>query len=224
MKAVSRETLLRMSEPPPLNRAGFAAAMGGVDADKLDRLDAYIAHLAKWQRAINLVGPKTLGDPWRRHILDSAQLLPLLPQVADDVNIVDLGSGAGLPGIVLAILSGAAVQMIESDQRKATFIREAARVTETPVHVRTARIEDVEPLNGNVVTARALAPLERLLPWVFRHLAPGGKSLLLKGAEVDEELTLSAKKWTMTLGRKQSLSNPSGTILIIDELAPITDD
>jgi len=212
-----------MSDPAPMDKTGFADAMGGVPADRLDRLETYLAHLAKWQRAINLVGPKTLGDPWRRHILDSAQLMAYLPKSPETLKIVDLGSGAGLPGLVLAIMSGADVQMIESDQRKATFIREAARITETPVTVHTGRIEAVAPLAGDVVTARALAPLERLLPLVYRHLAPGGKTLLLKGAEADEELTLSAKKWTMAIARKQSLSDPSGTVLIIDDLAPITD-
>ncbi|WNK01636.1 16S rRNA (guanine(527)-N(7))-methyltransferase RsmG [Thalassospiraceae bacterium LMO-JJ14] len=197
--------------------------MGGVGYAVLDRLEAYIAHLAKWQRAINLVGPKTLEDPWRRHILDSAQLVPLLPSVTTGLKIADLGSGAGLPGLVLAIMTDADVQMIESDQRKSTFIREAARITETSVVVHTGRIEAVAPCQAEIVTARALAPMQRLLPWVYRHLAPGGKSLLLKGAEADEELTLSAKKWTMSMVRKQSLSNASGTVLIIDELAPITD-
>lgn len=207
----------------PLTRDGFSAAMCGVDGAVLDRLEAYIAHLKKWQRAINLVGLKTLEDPWRRHILDSAQLVPLLPVVTRGLKIADLGSGAGLPGLVLAIMTDADIQMIESDQRKSTFIREAARITETPVVVHTGRIEAVSPCRADIVTARALAPMQRLLPWVYRHLAPGGKSLLLKGAEADEELTLSAKKWTMSVVRKQSLSNASGTVLIIDELAPITD-
>lgn len=209
-----------------MDRAGFAATLEGVDPAKLDRIAAYVAHLEKWQRAINLVGPKTLADTWRRHILDSAQLIPLLPEPAagQSLDIADLGSGAGLPGLVIAILTDTPVQMIESDQRKAVFIREAARITATSVVVHNARIEDVAPLNADVVTARALAPLERLLPWVARHLGPNGKTLLLKGADVDDELTLSAKKWTMKLGRKQSLSSTSGTVLVIEELAPITDD
>ncbi len=212
-----------MNDSAPLSRAAFARQMDIGDLALLDRLEAYLAHLEKWQRAINLVGPKTLADPWRRHILDSAQLMPLLPLPHPDLKIADLGSGAGLPGLILAIMTGADVHLIESDQRKATFIREAARVTETPVTVHPARIEDVAPLAADVVTARALAPLERLLPWVDRHLKTGGKSLLLKGADADEELTLARKKWTMNISRKRSLSDASGTVFILDDLAPISD-
>ncbi len=204
-----------------MDRSEFASTMGGVDVAVLDKLDAYIANLEKWQRAINLVGHKTLEDPWRRHILDSAQLVPLLPETA--AKIADLGSGAGLPGLVLAIMTGADVHLIESDQRKATFIRETARVTGTAVTIHAARIENVTPLGADVVTARALAPLDRLLPWAKRHLTSGGKSLLLKGAEVDEELTLARKKWRMNLSRKRSLSDASGTVLILDDLALLTD-
>lgn len=216
-----------MNDQTPLSRDGFRDLMSGVGISVADpemaRIETYIAALTKWQRAINLVGTKTLNDPWRRHILDSAQLVPLLPALSEHDRIVDLGSGAGLPGVILAIMTGKQVEMIESDQRKCTFIREAARMTDTPVLVHTGRIEEVLPQKAAVVTARALAPLERLLPWVHRHLAVGGKSLLLKGAEADEELTLSEKKWTISVGRKQSLSDASGTVLILDELAPLTD-
>ena len=211
----------------PLSRDGFRDLMSRIGSPvaeaELARIDTYIAALTKWQRAINLVGPKTLNDPWRRHILDSAQLFPLLPDMGTQVKVLDLGSGAGLPGLILAIMTGKPVEMIESDQRKCTFIREAARMTDTPVHVHTGRIEEVDPQEASVVTARALAPLERLLPWVHRHMASGGKSLLLKGAEADEELTLSEKKWTMSIDRKQSLSDASGTVLIVDDLAPLKD-
>ena len=93
--------------------------MGGVDENTLDRLDVYIGLLKKWQKAINLVGPKTLEDPWRRHILDSAQLIDLVNSTEGDNNrIVDLGSGAGLPGLIVAIMTGLPVNLVESDQRK----------------------------------------------------------------------------------------------------------
>lgn len=211
-----------MNQITPMDRAAFADAMNVAAPEVLDRLEAYLAHLEKWQRAINLVGSKTLNDPWRRHILDSAQLFEYLPDLRP-LKIADLGSGAGLPGLVLAIMTGADVHMLESDQRKATFIREAARLTETNVTVHARRIEDVPALNADVVTARALAPMDRLLPWVYRHLKNGGKSLLLKGADAEEELTLTAKRWTMKISRKRSLSDASGTVLILDDLAPVTD-
>lgn len=206
-----------MNESAPLSRDACATAMGGIDATVLDRLALYLKILEKWQRAINLVGPKTLLDPWRRHILDSAQLAP-------DINptdtVADLGSGAGLPGLVLAIMTGATMHLVESDQRKATFLREAARETGTEVTVHTARIEALPPLGADVVTARALAPLTRLLPWVHRHLSPTGRALLLKGAEVDEELTLCGKNWMMDQVHKRSRSDASGTVLIIKNLVP----
>lgn len=199
--------------------------MGGIEEDILDRLEIYIRLLAKWQKAINLVGPKTLEDPWRRHILDSAQLIDLVGAAEGaDNRIVDLGSGAGLPGLILALMTGLPVQLVESDQRKSTFLREAARETRTAVDVHVGRIEAIQPLLGNVVTARALAPLVKLLPWVHRHLADGGKTVLLKGADVDEELTVCSKQWTMNLTRKCSASDASGTVLIIENLTPLTED
>ena len=210
-----------MSETTPLDRDGCAALPGGpsdkLDASTLDRLEAYLALLAKWQRAINLVGPKTLADPWRRHILDSAQLAPDIPA---DATVADLGSGAGLPGLVLAVVTDRPVHLIESDQRKAAFLREAARATGADVTVHAERIEDVPPLACPVVTARALAPLDRLLPWVHRHLGKGGKSVLLKGRDAEQELTHAGRNWTMDITRRPSLSDPSGSVIIISNLAP----
>lgn len=209
-----------MTEQTPLTKEGCAACLPNVDSDIMDRFEIYLTLLTKWQRAINLVGKNTLADAWRRHILDSAQLLPCIEKTA---RIADLGSGAGLPGLVIAIATGANVQLVESDQRKATFMREVARETATKIEVHVARIEDLPPLQADIVTARALAPLSKLLPWVHRHLKISGKSLLMKGADVDQELTESTKQWTMNVVRKPSLSDASGTILIVNDLSPLTD-
>lgn len=206
-----------LSPRAPLSPVGFASEYGVVDAAVLDRLAAYVEILKRWQRAINLVGPKTLADPWRRHILDSAQVVPLLGAAE---TIADLGSGAGLPGVIIAIMTGKAVTLIESDQRKATFLREAARATETSVEVRAQRIEAVPPLGADAVTARALAPLDKLLPLVHRHLKTGGQAVLLKGAEADRELTLAGKNWTMDIKKTASLTDPSASLLTLTELAP----
>ncbi|MEX2310908.1 MAG: 16S rRNA (guanine(527)-N(7))-methyltransferase RsmG [Rhodospirillales bacterium] len=208
----------------PLTRSGFSAALGEVESSVLDRLEKYIGLLGKWQRAINLVGPRTLEDPWRRHILDSAQLIKLMGSEREAPRVVDLGSGAGLPGLIIAIMTDWPVTLVESDQRKATFLREAARETGTIVDVHAGRIEATEPLHGDIVTARALAPLVKLLPWVYRHLATGGKTMLLKGADVDDELTVASKQWTMDINRKHSVSDASGTVLVIENLRPLTDD
>ncbi len=139
--------------PMPLNPAEFAAA-AGVSRETLARLEAYAALLVQWSARINLVGRDTLADLWRRHFLDSAQLCSHVPGSAR--SLVDLGSGAGFPGLVLAILGVPGVELIEADSRKSAFLREAARVTETPVTIRPCRIEAVPPHPVDVVTARAL--------------------------------------------------------------------
>jgi 16S rRNA (guanine527-N7)-methyltransferase len=188
----------------------------GVSRETLTRLKRYEALLRKWQHRMNLVGPTSLDDFWRRHMLDAAQLFPLLP--AETRCLVDLGSGAGLPGLVLAIMGVPGVHLIESDRRKAVFLSEAARVTETPAIVHAARIEalpcaSVCPDGADVVTARGLAPLPTLLDYAEPLLTPTGTCLFLKGHKVNEELTMARKEWTMRLDRIPSRSDPRGTIL-----------
>ncbi len=183
------------------------------------RLETLLDLLARWTRRINLVAPSTLAGAdrgWERHVLDSAQLFPLIP--ADARRLVDLGSGAGFPGLVLAILGAPDPHLIESDQRKAAFLREAARTTGTPVTVHAARLESVDPLGGDVVTARALAPLADLLPLVLRHRAPDGLALLPKGRDVETELTACRDQWIMRQSSRPAQGDPAGRILIIREI------
>jgi 16S rRNA (guanine527-N7)-methyltransferase len=195
---------------PPLSREAFAASLG-VSRETLDRLTVYLDLLHRWQRAINLVGPATLADPWRRHILDSAQLLTHLP--AGTTSLVDLGSGAGFPGMVLAVLGVPGVVLIESDRRKAQFLREVARATGTEVTVRAERIENLAGWPADVVTARALAPLPRLLPLAERFLAADSVCLFLKGYNAERELTQALKSWHMVPEMFSSLSATTGTVL-----------
>lgn len=185
----------------------------GVSRETLDRLRAYADLLVKWQAKINLVGPDTIPSLWQRHFLDSAQVFPLLPQ--DIHRLVDMGSGAGFPGLVLAIMGVPDVHLIESDARKCAFLREAARVTGTKVTIHNARIEKIPPLAAAVVTARALAPLEKLLEWAMPHLLPGGHCLLLKGRGHEDELTAAGKEWNITFERTPSQTDPLGAILHI---------
>lgn len=188
----------------------------GVSRETLDRLIAYDGLLRKWQPKINLVGPSTLPDSWKRHFLDSAQLYPLLP---DGVRVlVDLGSGAGFPGLVLAILGVPQVHLIESDVRKCAFLREVARVCEAPVTVHTKRIETVTGIEADVVTARALAPLADLFGWAHPFIGSRGKCLFLKGAALDDELTAATQYWTLVPERFDSRTDPSGTILRVSHL------
>lgn len=188
----------------------------GVSRETLDRLGAYEATLRKWQPKINLVGPSTLPDVWRRHFLDSAQLFPLLPESTR--VLVDLGSGAGFPGLVLAILGVPEVHLIESDARKCAFLREAARAAGASVTVHNKRIEAVSPIAADVVTARALAPLADLLAWAFPFIEGRGVALFPKGQNVAEELTATTKYWKMRAEPFDSRTDPTGTILRVSDL------
>jgi 16S rRNA (guanine527-N7)-methyltransferase len=200
----------------PLGMAGFAK-LTGVSRETLDRLAKYVELLNSWTRRINLVGRDTLGDVWRRHILDSAQLFPLIPREAR--RLVDLGSGAGLPGLVLSIMGVPEVHLIESDGRKAVFLREAVRVTGAPAIIHAQRIDRVSVSAADVVTARALAPLSELLAISERFLGPQTVCIFPKGRMVEEELTEAAKAWHIRLDRQPSLTDPSGCILRLEAIA-----
>ena len=181
------------------------------------RLEAYADLLVHWSAHINLVGATTLGDLWRRHLLDSAQLFAHVPPATQ--SLVDLGSGAGFPGLVLAILGVRGVELIEADARKCAFLREAARITEVDVTIRPCRIQAVPPHPVDVVTARACAPLERLLGLAEQFLADKTECLFLKGERVEDELTLARKRWTMTATLCQSVSDPRGVVLRLQQVA-----
>ena len=204
-----------MSEGRPLGPEGFAAATG-VSRETMARLEGYAALLVAWSGRINLVGRATLDDLWRRHFLDSAQLLPLIP--TGTRSLVDLGSGAGFPGLVLAILGVTGVELIEADSRKAAFLREAARITGADVVVRGCRIEAVAAHPADVLTARGCAPLDRLLPLAEGVIGPATTCLFLKGARAAEELTAVRKAWTMTVSCQPSRADPGGTILRLQQV------
>ncbi len=175
----------------------FARATN-VSRETLDRLRLYVDLLSTWTEKINLIAPSTRHNIWHRHLLDCAQLGAYVP--SDCRRLADLGSGAGLPGLVLAILGAAGVvHLVESDQRKCAFLREAARTTETSVTIHAKRVENLAPLEADVICARAFAPLESLLPLAARHAASrsaGGTRLMLpKGRRFAEELTDARKRW-----------------------------
>jgi 16S rRNA (guanine527-N7)-methyltransferase len=195
--------------------ADFAAATG-VSRETIERLSAYANLLTKWQQRINLVSAATLDDLWRRHMLDSAQLMSLLP--SGTRVLADLGSGAGFPGLVLAILGVPDVHLIESDQRKCVFLAEAARAADAKVAIHNQRIESLSGLSAGVITARACAPLEKLLSYAQKFLWHDGKALFLKGAGVEEELTAARKLWQMDVERFPSVTDPSGSILRIGQV------
>lgn len=200
--------------PAVLSPEGFQEETG-VSRETLERLEAYAALLLKWNRKINLVSDRSLEDLWRRHMLDSAQLLPLFPPMENGHRrvLLDMGSGAGFPGMVLSILGAGDVHLVEADQRKTLFLREVAREVGSEAHIHGVRIEQMASFPVDVVTARALAPLNQLMDYAAPYLADGACGFFLKGKSVEDELTEFEKAWTIPTDRFPSRSNPSGTII-----------
>lgn len=149
-------------------------------------------------------------------MLDSAQLQLFVPKSAQ--SLIDLGSGAGFPGLVLAILGVPEVELVEADSRKAAFLREAARITAASVTIRPCRIAAVPPHAVDVVTARALAPLDRLLDLAQPFVGPGTVCLFPKGERAAQELTLARKDWTMTMAMHDSVADPRGVVLLLHKV------
>jgi 16S rRNA (guanine527-N7)-methyltransferase len=195
--------------------AAFRTA-ANVSRETMARLETYAELLQKWQGAINLVSRGSLDDLWRRHFLDSTQLHRFLPPTTR--VLVDLGSGAGFPGLVLAVLGVPEVHLVESDARKCAFLREAARNLGVTVEIHHGRIEEITPFIADAVTARALAPLGDLLDLGERFIGSHTICLFLKGKGVDEELTGVGERWNMTVMREISASDPSGTILRLEHI------
>jgi 16S rRNA (guanine527-N7)-methyltransferase len=199
----------------PLTAAAFAARCP-VSRETLARLERYLALLERWQPAINLVGPATFRDPWRRHFWDSAQLMRQIPPGAR--SLLDFGSGAGFPGMVLAILGVPGVVLVESDGRKSAFLREVARETGTAVTVHAARLESLagQITPPDVITARAVASLDLLLDRIKLYMTPNTVCLFHKGRRADDEIAEARRRWTMTLEKIPSETDPSGVILRVE--------
>ena len=188
------------------------------------RLDRFVEALLTWQAKTNLIAPSTIPELWTRHIADSLQLLALAPSAK---HWVDFGSGGGFPGIpiacALAGTPGAVIHLVESNHKKAAFLREAVRLTGAPAKVHARRVEDfvdgfAEPVE--IVTARALAPLENLLAKAYPLLKRGAQALFLKGQDVEVELTEASKCWTMEAELVRSVTDSSGRIVRIRSLQP----
>ncbi|MDA8252330.1 MAG: 16S rRNA (guanine(527)-N(7))-methyltransferase RsmG [Rhodospirillales bacterium] len=186
------------------------------DPEIARRLDAFLALLLQWNRRINLIAGADEGSVWHRHVLDSAQLAPLLPEKPG--AFIDLGSGAGFPGLVLAVVAGWRVHLVESDARKAAFLREAVRVTGTDAVVHACRAESLSISPAPVVTARGIAPLPRLLELAVPLLAPGGICLFPKGRSAMDELTAAHREWHMRVERFPSRTSPTATLLRLCEI------
>jgi 16S rRNA (guanine527-N7)-methyltransferase len=194
-------------------------AQSGVSQETLARLAAYADLLVDWNARHNLVAKSTLPDLWHRHIWDSAQLAPLIPDRAR--TLADLGSGAGFPGLVLAALRPAiAVTLHEATTKKCAFLQAAAEQMGIGITIQNARMEDLPQQAYDVVTARACAPLPLLLDYASRFTGPTSVCLFLKGQNVGPELTEAAKSWKMIASQVPSQTDPSGAIVTVRELGP----
>jgi 16S rRNA (guanine527-N7)-methyltransferase len=218
--------LLQMRKVPPnpdltADRAA-ALRLTPVSRETLARLDAFVEILLTWSAHTNLIGASTVPHLWTRHIADSLQLLDLAPNAR---TWVDLGSGAGFPGLVIACAladtPGAKVHLVESTGKKATFLREAARLTGAPAVIHAERIErfvEVFPGPAEVVTARALAPLKSLLDQSVSLLTKGAIGLFPKGQDVDAELTEATKYWNIKVNLAPSRTDSKGRVVVVQKL------
>jgi 16S rRNA (guanine527-N7)-methyltransferase len=203
-----------------------ALRLTGVSRETLGRVYSYLAVLDAWRERINLIGPGEGRHLWRRHVLDSLQLIEqILPE---DLEVVDLGTGAGFPGLVIACAlaerPGASVTLVEKSVRKSQFLEAAIADVGLPARVLTTRIEEAPPnvigARFDLVTARALAPLPKLLGYGYGWLKPSGKALLMKGRDTAAELTEAREHWTFEVTERASLSSPEGRVLNVSSIKP----
>jgi len=216
------EALLEESSllPDPFDRAAFAAATGATETQLVD-LDRFLALLTERNAQLNLVGPSALTAFWLRHAYDSAQLMALAPEA---LVWADLGAGAGFPGLIVAILlkdrPGVQVHLVESMAKRCRFLEEACAVLELPATVHNARAEDLE-LKVDVVTARAVAPLAKLLGYAWPYLCRGATGLFMKGQDVEVELKAATRYWKFHARLIQSLSSPQGRIVQLKRISRV---
>ncbi len=187
-----------------------------VSRETVERLEIFVALLLTWNERVRLVSRSDEACIWTRHVANSLRLAGHVPDHAG--LVVDCGSGAGFPGLVTAIVSGRHVHLVESDQRKASFLREAGRATGANVTVHAVRCEDVALPKADVITARALAPLKSLLPLVENLADDHTNLLLLKGREFDRELDAVARRWVMSIARFPDLCGSDGCVVSISGL------
>ena len=197
------------------------SALANVSRETIERLTIYNDLLAKWSPRINLVARDTLNDAWTRHFEDSAQLLAVGPKPKG--VWLDLGSGGGFPGLVVAILlagqdADAEVVLMESDHRKCAFLRTILRETGAKAQVLTSRIEEADPIQASIISARALAPLDQLLHFATRHGTGKTTCLFQKGRSWRDEIIAAEKNWRFKHTVHHSITNPEAVVLRIEEI------
>jgi 16S rRNA (guanine527-N7)-methyltransferase len=197
------------------------APIPNVSRETIAKLEQYAALVVRWNPHINLVSKSTIPDIWNRHIVDSVQLFQYAGSKLE--NWLDIGSGGGFPGVVMAVIAQEKAPLtrftfIESDQRKATFLRTAARELGLLVNILAERVEDASPQSANIVTARALAPLTELFPYLQRHLAQDGRAILPKGKTFEDEIQAARLDWRFEIKSYPSMTDAQAKILIVKDI------
>ncbi len=200
----------------------LATPFADVSRETYDKLKTYMSLLEQWQNSINLISPSTLPHIWERHILDSLQLLPLI--TGKQNKILDVGSGAGFPGLVLAIAGCSHVTLVESDHRKVSFMREVARVTDCTVDIKCQRIESLPPLHPDIITSRACANLSQLLNILCHLVEKNTICLFHKGEKYTKELETASAEWAFDHIIHPSQTDASGVILEISHCERLNHD
>ncbi len=190
--------------------------MQNVSRETIEKLELYVRLLKEWNRTINLVSASSLPDVWQRHILDSAQLFSYIG--SDTKSLIDFGSGAGFPGMVLAIMGIKTVTLVEADSRKCSFLREVARQTDTVVEIVNERIESLEPWSVDVVTSRALSTLDKLVEYSYPFINGSGVMLCLKGEKVDQEIAEASVNWNFDFKKFSSKTSCQGCVLRVKNI------
>ena len=194
-----------------------------VSRETYEKFEIYHKTLSKWQKSINLISNSTIDNIWVRHFLDSAQLYDFTEKISG--NILDLGSGAGFPGLILAMMGNKNISVVESDQKKCTFIREVALLSDTNIKIYNSRIEDLSFLKPTLITARALAPLNKLIKYVENHMVKSSSNLenfpnllFLKGKSYNTELLELGKNRNIDYKIYQSITDEFGKIIYINKV------
>lgn len=192
-----------------------------VSRETIEKLEHFVDLTLKWNPRINLIAKSTISDIWERHIVDSAQLFGLIP--SQPKTWLDIGSGGGFPGIVLAAIAAeksphTLFTMIESDQRKAAFLRTAVRELSLSATVIAERVEQAEPQRADIVSARALSSLSELFPHILRHMRTTGSAILPKGKAYQDEINIAQADWRFEVTAHPSMTDAQARILVVKDI------
>lgn len=203
-----------------ITSSGYSVIKKNVSRETFSTMEQYVALLLKWNKSINLIGASTENEIWDRHILDAWQIASYLPSVKTNPRLLDMGSGAGLPGMILSMLKYDVV-MVESDERKCVFLQEAIRLLGLNAQVNNCRLELLDMGKFDIITARALAPLTQLIAYAFPHLGINGQCIFPKGETYSMELSEARKQWQFSDIIYPSQCHPKSVILQLSNISSV---